>query len=124
MKRLITASLLFVFIFIVCLFENLYIEKFFNETESNLNTIKNSFLTDSTIEGSKFEQLIEKWEQNKNLLTAFVNREQINDIFDEISLLEYKYLYNTDEFLISTNRIILRLGEIKSYEKMNFYGLL
>ena len=124
MQPLITATLLFVFICGLCLFENFYVEKFFDKTASSLNVIKSAYLTDNNLEASSFEEVNNRWRKNKNLLTAFINREQINEISDEISLLEYKYEYNRDEFLISLNRIVLRLNEIKTYEKINFYGLL
>lgn len=124
MKRLIAATLLFVFICGLCLFENFYVEKFFDKTTSSLNVIKTAYLTDNNLEASSFEEVNNRWRKNKNLLTAFINREQINEISDEISSLEYKYEYNRDEFLISLNRIVFRLNEIKTYEKINFYGLL
>ncbi len=124
MKRLITASLLFVFICSICLFENFFIEKQFGKASQALTSMKNEYLLGISINQSSFNKLKNDWNENKNLLSAFVNREQINKISDEISLLEFKYKYDTDEFLISAENIIILLDDIKKLEKINTYGLL
>ena len=124
MKRLLTASLIILIILGICLFENFYIYDCFEDINVILNDMQTDFLNSATIKNERFSTLNEAWRKSNNLLTAFINREQILEISDNINLLQNIYKNDRNDFLTSVQSIILQLEEIKKYETFNCYGVL
>lgn len=124
MKRLITASLLFLFLCTFCVFENIIIEHTFSKTVDEITELKKHYVSGKELTKAQFEKVYKNWMKNNRLLTAFIGREQINEISTKLALLELTYEKDKKEFLLTAEGIILQLTEIESFDKINVYGIL
>lgn len=124
MKRLIIALVLFVLILLTCIIENKYIDKVFSRTKNTVQTLEQKCLYGEVLNDDLFDNFKNEWDNSAKTLVLFINRQQISDLTDKISLLKTAYKLNKQEFIVISKQITDIIEEIEKLEKINTYGIL
>ena len=124
MKRLYLAIILFSLVIFTCFIETAYINYTFNDTKNTVSDFKEKCQNGVNVHDYEIDKLNEDWNKKSIYLAIFINREQLSNVSDKISLLKTAYNIDKTEFLLLTEEITSSLEEIQKIENINSFGLL
>ncbi len=124
MKRLITASIMFMLVLLLCLFESNYISKIITNTKNTVQALENDCLNGIELSNERIERFSNEWQQKNDIIALFISRDNLSEVTDKIALLKATYDNSPDNFPILTREIILMLENIEKTEKINTFGIL
>ncbi len=118
MKKVIHICLIIVFLFAICLTEQLIINNCLEKTNNLVNNLKNIVETTENVNTNliinKTNELKEFWTNQERILCTFINHKEIEDIGVEINNLESAIKENQRfDYIESINLISFF---VKSYE--------
>lgn len=125
MKRLIVALIIIVIIALACFVEILCVNNIYADTTEKLTQATALMKNNDYQNAEKTVKDLEKyWIKVENLLSAFINHEELYEIGTSIGKL--KVLANHEErntFFAEAVEIKILLLHIKNYENLNFKGI-
>ncbi|MDO4742856.1 MAG: DUF4363 family protein [bacterium] len=125
MRRLIIAIVIMIIITLICCIEILCVNNIYTDSSEKLTQAVTYMENDNYTYAKETVESLEKyWIRVENLLSTFVNHEELYEIGTSIGKL--KALANREEkdtFFAEAIEIKILLLHIKNYENLNFKGI-
>lgn len=124
MKRLIISAALIVLSVAACIVENIYLDSALDRLEADVSDIQNIYGYGSAASIEAVQKCRDKWENDRRLLSLFVNHNDLDGISE--ALLELNSGVTSDAFEFSRTASILEynIEKIRDTEKIGASGLL
>lgn len=124
MKRLIISAALIVLSLIICVIENIYLSSVLDSLISDVSGIQSDYEQHRESAAETAHNCREKWENDRKLLSVFINHITLDNISEELETLECSLEYDGFEFKNAANKLIILAENIRDTEKIGIIGLL
>ncbi len=116
MKRFLIATLLLIFSFSLCITEKVILDNVLNEVTYNIEKIENDFNENKQNASKKAAEISAFWQQKSELLSMFIDHDEITSITEKFKMLENCAYFDHEEFYNLISKISNDIEELNKSE--------
>lgn len=124
MKRFSLAVILFASVIALGITETVYLKKLNRKLTEHVSLTEEYFPDNRTAAEGEAETAIELWEDNKILLSVFINHDKLDDISEGLITLKYRCLSSEDDFRLAVSDVKHLLRDMIKEERFSVYSFL